>query len=53
MCFMPLSKYVTHDKSKMISFVTTKANSALKRSVQLQMGNTVYCPGVARSYKLQ
>ena len=46
---MPLSKYVTHDKSKMISFVTTQANSALKRSVQLQMGNTVYCPGVARS----
>ena len=50
---MPLSKYITHDKSKMISFVTTIANSALKRSVQLQMGNTVNCPGVARSYKLQ
>ena len=43
---MPLSKYVTHDNSKMISFVTIKANSALKRSVQLQMGNTVYCPCV-------
>ena len=38
---MPLSKYVTNDKSKMISFVTTKANSAPKRSVQLQIGNTV------------
>ena len=35
---MPLFKYVNRDKSKMISFVTTKANSALKRSVHLQMG---------------
>ena len=41
---MPLFKYVNRDKSKMISFVTTKANSALKRSVH---------PGDVRSYKLQ
>ena len=34
---MPLSKYVSHDKSKMISFSTIKAISTLKRSVQLQM----------------
>ena len=45
MSFMPLSKYVTHDKSKMISFVTTWANSALKRSVQLQMGKYSILPG--------
>ena len=41
---MPFSKYVNRDKSKMISFVTTKANSALKRSVQLQMGKFSILP---------
>ena len=39
-----MSKYVNHDKSKMISFVTTKANYALKMSVQLQMGKYSILP---------